>query len=82
MRMARAGLDARGVGLGEVVRVGGTAVAHDLAVDAGAAGARVLELLEHHDPSPSPITKPSRPASKGRLAVCGSSLRCEMARIA
>src|SRR3989304_9938700 len=30
--------------------------------------------------APSPITKPSRPASKGRLACAGSSLRVDRAR--
>ena len=33
-------------------------------------------------PAPSPITKPSRPRSKGREARGGSSLRVERARIA
>ena len=33
-------------------------------------------------PAPSPMTKPSRPASQGRLAFSGSSLRVESARIA
>ncbi len=31
--------------------------------------------------APSPITNPSRPASKGREAVAGSSLRVDMARM-
>ena len=30
-------------------------------------------------PAPSPITKPSRPWSKGRLASVGSSLRVDIA---
>src|SRR5205814_10201407 len=33
-------------------------------------------------PHPSPTTNPSRSRSKGRLAVAGSSLRVERARIA
>src|SRR6476660_5451195 len=33
-------------------------------------------------PAPSPITKPSRSLSHGRLARCGSSLRVESARMA
>src|SRR6267378_4006110 len=33
-------------------------------------------------PAPSPTTKPSRPASHGRLALAGSSLRVESAFIA
>ena len=33
-------------------------------------------------PAPSPITKPSRSLSKGRLARVGSSLRVESARMA
>jgi len=32
-------------------------------------------------PPPSPHTKPSRPASKGRDAFCGSSLRVDIAFI-
>src|SRR6266699_3080104 len=35
-----------------------------------------------HIPAPSPMMKPSRSASKGRLARCGSSLRVDSARIA
>ncbi len=33
-------------------------------------------------PAPSPMTKPSRSASNGRLAFSGSSLRCDSAFIA
>ena len=51
---------------GHVVGVVGDAVAGDLAVDAGAAGARVLELLDHHrggalgedEPAPGEVERP------------------------
>ena len=33
-------------------------------------------------PAPSPVTKPSRPLSKGRLAFSGASLRSDSARAA
>src|SRR5580765_5254559 len=33
-------------------------------------------------PDPSPMTKPSRSLSNGRLAFCGASLRVDRARIA
>ena len=33
-------------------------------------------------PAPSPMTKPSRAVSQGRLAFSGSSLRVESARMA
>ena len=39
-----------------------------------AARLRVLQRLDDEDAAPSDETKPSRFASKGRLAVCGGSL--------
>jgi hypothetical protein len=65
-----------------VVGIGREAVARHLAQDGGAAGARHLFRLEDQAPAPSPITKPSRVASKGRLAVSGSSFRVDMAFMA
>ena len=68
---------------GEVERVGGQAVADDLGVDARAArGARPRSSSRMTMPAPSPMTKPSRSLSNGRLALFGSSLRVESARIA
>ncbi len=67
---------------GDVERVGAHAVADELGVDRRAAPPGVLELLEDHDAAPSPMTKPSRSLSNGRLARCGSSLRVDSARIA
>ena len=58
------------------------AVAHNLSVDRGATLPSLLQLLEHHDTGPFPITKPSRALSKGRLACWGASLRVESARMA
>ena len=68
---------------GDVVRVGGHAVADDLGVDPRAARAAPSSSSSRiSTPAPSPMTKPSRSLSNGRLARSGSSLRVDSARIA
>src|SRR5213592_846861 len=59
--------------------VGRGPVAHQLGDDRRPARLGALPLLEDYDGVPSPITKPSRSLSNGRLAVLGSSLRSDNA---
>ena len=68
-------------GRGHVVGVPGRAVAAELAERAVAPRRRACSSLSRTStPAPSPITKPSRSWSNGRLARCGSSFRVERAR--
>ena len=68
-------------GDGHVVGIAGHAIAHNFSVDGAPAAEGMLQVLpEIKMPQPSPITKPSRSLSKGRLAWAGSSFRVERAR--
>ena len=83
IRIARAGLVAGRVGLGDVRRVGRHAVAEQLGVDLRAARLRALELLEHEHAGGlahhEPVALLRRTAA---TRAVGSSLRRESARIA
>ena len=63
----------------DVKRIARHSVADNFRENRGVALCRVLQDSRIKMPAPSPTTKPSRSASKGRLACSGSSLRVDSA---